>query len=283
MKKYISILYLIFVFLLWGCQKEEELTPSYAEMDYFLPQASQTDEVSELKRQFFKDTGVKLLFSDTLYTSESDTILLDVDYNYVVDYTGYDYFIDQYTSVSEMKDAAEFVQNNILNEIGNILPPYSVILANDFVSVDYFGTTETLINLISLKTTVINLGDIEAKSLSEKEELKSAVLSQYLSYQLTTNYSNDLKPFFDVSSDIYDDWMKVWPTYTEDDQYNGFIEAPTGYSGFNRRHDIKTFLYYMYTVSEDDFRATYGDYTRIISKMEVLNSVLNEKFDIVIY
>ncbi len=287
MKKYINILIVLNFILFYACKKEDKLSPSNAEVDYFMPSTDQTDEISELKREFYKNTNVKLLFSDTLFVSSDDTILVDIQYNYIVDYTGIEYVIDQYSDITEMESTSDFVKNHILNKIGNVPPPYSVLLVKKLTSLedDYFGgfieTEES--NLVSLKTTVINVGDINAKTDDEKEVLGINVLSEFLGNKLATNYSTELKPFFDVSSDIYDNWLLSYPTYTETDQINGFIDIPGGFSLFSRKFDLSNFLYHMLSTSEEDFRNAYGNYDRIITKMELLNSILKEQFEITIY
>ncbi len=288
MKKYISLFCIGLFVLFYSCKKEDELTPSYAEIDYFMPQDNQTDEVSQLRRQFYEDTQVKLLFTDSLYVTEQDTVLVDVEFNYVVNYSGIDYTLDRYQNYADMQAAADFVQDRILSRIGNITPPYSVLLLNNFISeeLEYgFPIQNEVSSLVSLKTTVINTGDIASKSEEEKDALSDAVLSEFLANRLLSNHSEELKPFFDVSADIYDDIWNSFPTYTETDQINGFIEAPPmeSYLSFTRAYDLENYLYNMLTYSEEELKTTYGAYDRIVTKLDLLKDILKEQFEIDIY
>ena len=68
MKKiYISILSGIVLSSLASCAKEDEPVLQYTDPAVtFMPADDATDEISELRRQFFQQTGTYLLFNDTL-------------------------------------------------------------------------------------------------------------------------------------------------------------------------------------------------------------------------
>ncbi len=284
MNKNIFLIGLMGCLMLFSCQKEDELTPSGADVDYFLPAEDDMSEEAELKREFFAENDVRLLFSDTIHVDEKDTIVINFDYNFTVNHTGLEYIVEKIQDIDEKKAAAEFVSEGIIKRLGSVPPPYSVLLAKDFMSSNMSYGYEILTPIAtqpSLKTTVITVGDILSKEDWEKVELANSVLSQYLGEQLATNYTSELKDFFDVSAFIYDDIWNSYPTYTESDLINGFIDIPE--YGFTRKFDIKSYLYQMYTYSEEDFRAMYGTYDRIITKMEALKSILNDEFDIEIY
>ncbi len=284
MKINIFLIYVVVFTLLFSCKKEDELSPSGADIDYFLPAENDMSSEAELKRNFFDNNNVRLLFSDTVYVSEVDTIVVNYDYNYTVNYTGLTYIVDKITNIEDQTAAADFISESIIKKIGSVPPPYSVLLTKDFMSLQLswgFEILTPIATLPSLKTTVINVGDIQSKEDWEKVDLANSVLSQYLGEQLSTNYVSELKEFFDVSSFIYDDIWNSYPTYTESDMINGFIDIPE--FNYTRKFDIKSYLYQMYTYSEEDFRAMYGNYDNIITKMEALNRILKDEFNIVIY
>ncbi|MCW3788841.1 hypothetical protein [Plebeiibacterium sediminum] len=286
MNKNIFLIGLMGCLMLFSCQKEDELTPSGADVDYFLPAEDNMSEEAELKREFFAENDVRLLFSDTIHVDTQDTIVINFDYNFTVNHTGLEYIVEKIQDIDEKKAAAEFVSEGVIKRLGSVPPPYSVLLAKDFMSSDMSWGYEILTPIAtqpSLKTTVITVGDILSKEDWEKTELANSVLSLYLGLQLSTNYVTELKEFFTVSSFIYDDMWNAFPTFTETDQINGFLEAPSDYSSFNRSNDLQTYLRYMFSYTEDDFRAMYGSYDRIITKMEALKSILNDEFNIEIY
>ncbi len=284
MTKNIFLIGVVGCLMLFSCQKEDELTPSGADIDYFLPAEDDMSAEAELKREFFEENDVRLLFSDTIHVDEKDTIVINYDYNFTVNYTGLTYVVEKIADIDAQRTAADFVSEGVIKRLGLVPPPYSVLLTKDFGTVDMSWGYEILTPIAtqpSLKTTVINVGDILAKEDWEKVELANSVLSQYLGEQLATNYTSELKDFFDVSAFIYDDIWNSYPTYTESDLINGFIDIPE--YGFTRKFDIKSYLFQMYTYSEEDFRAIYGSYDNIITKMETLNRILKDEFNIEIY
>ena len=286
MTKNIFLLGVVGCLMLFSCQKEDELTPSGADVDYYLPAEDDLSAEAVLKREFFEDNDVRLLFSDTIHVDAQDTVVINFDYNFTVNYTGLTYVVEKIKNIEDQKAAADFVSEGIISKLGSVPPPYSVLLTKDFSSVDMSWGYEILTPIAtkpSLKTTVINVGDILAKEDWEKVDLANSVLSLYLGLQLATNYVIELKEFYDVSSFIYDDMFAAFPTYTESDQINGFLEVPSDYSNFNRTNDLQTYIRYMYTYSEEDFRIMFGSYDRIITKMETLNRILKEEFNIEIY
>ncbi len=284
MQKYIYLLSMIALVCLFSCKKEDELTPSGAEKNYFLPEDSDTSEEADLKRSFYSETNTCLLFSDTLFVDAQDTVMINFDYNYSVSYTGLTYVYEELATIEEKEAAASFVQEYILTKMGTLPSPYSVLLFKNFQSLDDsygYDIYEELYVLTSLKTMVINVGEVSLLSDGEKEELTANVLTDYLGEQLTSNYTEELAGFFDVCSEYYSSWTN-YATYTETDLYNGFIYYPE-YSFYYRAEDLKSYLYAMLTTSEDDFRATYGAYDKVILKMENLNTILKEQFEIEIY
>jgi len=62
-----KIYYFLFLSLLLGaCTKEDALEPTGANDDYFTVPATATDPESVMRREFYEETGVHLLFNDTL-------------------------------------------------------------------------------------------------------------------------------------------------------------------------------------------------------------------------
>lgn len=65
-----KIYYFLFLSLLLGaCTKEDALEPTGANDDYFTVPATATDPESVMRREFYEETGVHLLFNDTRATS----------------------------------------------------------------------------------------------------------------------------------------------------------------------------------------------------------------------
>ena len=113
-----NILHLAGIFLLGAatlftaCGEEDALTPSGNELNSFLPDESDHSPVAELRRSFYEETGIYLLFSDTLRhvqtgTDEQgrpvyDTEMVDFNYNLNGD-GGYNLRMEYYTTLEEMQ------------------------------------------------------------------------------------------------------------------------------------------------------------------------------------
>ena len=69
-----KIYYFLFLSLLLGaCTKEDALEPTGANDDYFTVPATATDPESVMRREFYEETGVHLLFNDTLRHEQRGT------------------------------------------------------------------------------------------------------------------------------------------------------------------------------------------------------------------
>ena len=54
---------------------------------YYLPAEDDLSAEAVLKREFFEDNDVRLLFSDTIHVDAQDTVVINFDYNFTVNYT----------------------------------------------------------------------------------------------------------------------------------------------------------------------------------------------------
>lgn len=128
-----NILHLAGIFLLGvatlftACGEEDALTPSGNELNSFLPDESDHSPVAELRRSFYEETGIYLLFSDTLRhvqtgTDEQgrpvyDTEMVDFNYNLNGD-GGYNLRMEYYTTLEEMQAAARTFKDEYLPHMG---------------------------------------------------------------------------------------------------------------------------------------------------------------------
>lgn len=140
-----NILHLAGIFLLGvatlftACGEEDALTPSGNELNSFLPDESDHSPVAELRRSFYEETGIYLLFSDTLRhvqtgTDEQgrpvyDTEMVDFNYNLNGD-GGYNLRMEYYTTLEEMKAAAQTFKDEYLPHMGEV---YSGDYVDDWV------------------------------------------------------------------------------------------------------------------------------------------------------
>ena len=65
-KLHTYILYGIILLGCFSCKKEDDLIPNAPQPNLFAPAEGATDPTSQLRRKFYEETGVYLLFTDTL-------------------------------------------------------------------------------------------------------------------------------------------------------------------------------------------------------------------------
>ena len=130
-----NILHLAGIFLLGvatlftACGEEDALTPSGNELNSFLPDESDHSPVAELRRSFYEETGIYLLFSDTLRHVQTgtyeqgrpvyDTEMVDFNYNLNGD-GGYNLRMEYYTTLEEMQAAAQTFKDEYLPHMGEV-------------------------------------------------------------------------------------------------------------------------------------------------------------------
>lgn len=140
-----NILHLAGIFLLGvatlftACGEEDALTPSGNELNSFLPDESDHSPVAELRRSFYEETGIYLLFSDTLRHVQTgtdepgrpvyDTEMVDFNYNLNGD-GGYNLRMEYYTTLEEMQAAAQTFKDEYLPHTGEV---YSGDYVDDWV------------------------------------------------------------------------------------------------------------------------------------------------------
>lgn len=126
---------------LGACSESEDTTPSHIDENGFAPSDADGSAEASLRRDFYDQTGVYLLFNDTLSVRQTgmdsygnpiyDVKLVDIDYNMTgssIDYYRYTY--DYIQDEALMRKAALLLQEKLLSRLGTMCP-YSVLLANE--------------------------------------------------------------------------------------------------------------------------------------------------------
>ena len=137
------ILGFVVIMGLWACSKEDWPDNSGETINFFAVSENATGEEAELRRNFFDETGVYLLFSDTLGSRIVSTLSGEtvVDYQ-VIDFMWQlsvgSYYADSleffpYLEIKKMKVAAKFIQEEILANLPELFYPYSVLLVERMI------------------------------------------------------------------------------------------------------------------------------------------------------
>ena len=291
MKKSYYILILC-VLSLAACSKEDELTPSEPGMNYFAVPADATDAESVLRRDFYEQHGVHLLFNDTLYhelggyysdgTPYYTTELLDIRYSMTnQDLTEMTY--DYITDIEEQREAAAIIEEYILPHLGENLLPYSMFLVSNLQVQDwgmllpstlYEGERCLAINAGSM------LGIPESEVQTMCNDIFYALVYSKLEYETAA-----LEDFYTYSAEYYglyfsDFGISDFPTMDEVAYINSLGFLGDAYSLFfmfpTTATDLSTYLQAIFYDTKENFKAMYAAYPVILEKYDALKGIIEE-------
>lgn len=279
------ILGFVVIMGLWACSKEDWPDNSGETINFFAVSENATGEEAELRRNFFDETGVYLLFSDTLgsrivSTLSGETI---VDYQ-VIDFMWQlsvgSYYADSleffpYLEIKKMKVAAKFIQEEILANLPELFYPYSVLLVERMILYkSYYGTYDDGTELgiyAGMQSTAIALDDVENASVEEKEILKNEMMKAIIINGISLIQEEDLAIFHSYSEDFYNVYTWNLPSPV---QLAGFL--PSKSISYSKSEDVLNFVEKIFDLSEVEFREIYAEYPLVIKKMEEMIKILRE-------
>lgn len=211
-----------------SCSKEDELTPSNLNEDYFSVPKNATDATSLLRKAFFEATGVHVLFNDTLRheqqgtnpngTPKYYTETIDLNWN-VTNYVSSPYRWE-YLNENDYREAADFCQNYLLPHLGGPLRPYSVFLVDKLEYDNYGNGRWTSVNYVNnYRCLAINAGAIcggasDAEKDAVFQDICKAIIKSKLSNDVLTEFAaiSDKYYYYDFS-DFYDDFSAFRSEY----------------------------------------------------------------------
>lgn len=290
MRKYIFFLFLVTG--IWACSKEDWPDNSAPERNWLAPEEGAADETSVLRREFYKRNGVYLLFSDTLGVREKKTLAGKTVYEYQI--LGYDMFTPvwsedsfsyhYYTVYDEQREAAKFVEEQILPAISEVFWPNALLLLNrlEYFKYNYWPAGFVFSNLSAynkLQGMILGCGDIWQATDPEKEALKNDILKGIVLAKTSLLPAEELELFYNYSKD----WYNVNTYQIPDLQAVGLLQREgVSYWTTDKDHDLAAFIERIFSLSKPEFYETFSDYPLVLKKMEVLVSIL-QKYGVKIY
>ena len=208
------------------CGEEDALTPSGNELNSFLPDESDHSPVAELRRSFYEETGIYLLFSDTLRhvqtgTDEQGRPVYDtemVDFNYNLNGDGdYNLRMEYYTTLEEMQAAAQTFKDEYLPHMGESMMLYSLLLLKNLEQDRYNEDDwQFLASASNIYCMGVATGDLA--NLTEEERAATAleVFKDIVDNAISEFDWDDYEgPFYDATGEVYsgdyvDDWVEGW-------------------------------------------------------------------------
>lgn len=269
----------------------EYLTPSEPGVNLFEPDPNDNSEEAQTKRDFYKKTGIYLLFDDYLgkYTDSNG-----IEHEEWVDFqwkgltsgsTSINWEFDK-VSKEEINKVLPLLEKYFIpyiNVKGGQFRPYSLLLVKNLLAPNRWGDLDDADYISCMRCFAINISE-----WLETEEEDAFVLGRSLLRTLAleklTQFSPELQPFFEVSQVHYDNG-KVWKSFPEwlDNQdieliyqagftryYPDYDDDPA-YDEFPyKSSDLKLFLDHLFYEDENDFKEKWGDYSLIIQKYNLM-------------
>lgn len=283
--KRLTIYMLVFVvsgLFIASCSSEEELEPSYKDEIYFFVPEDATDDESVLRRDFYKETGIHLLFNDTLHTEYigvdgfGDKVydVEKVDLNYMQTSILKDPIRLEYFQYMDDKQAAvEFVKKHILSHLGRSLRPYSFLLVPSIEMYDDYYEEWNYQDIIKgWHCTAISLEGIGEMDEEEKNELKTTCL--YSIVKDVINKMEYFREFYSYSNSYYGMYKEDLdiPEEYDDEQARqfGFLKDYRDYYYIYSDDDLEYFIQETVSTTEEEFTELYGEYPLIMGKYNTL-------------
>lgn len=301
MKLYLHICLIALLGGLWGCQ-EEDLNLLDME-NVFLPSPDATDEISELRRNFYETTGCYLLFSDTLRNEYGgvdaqgnpyyNTELLHLGWNPLSGSSNPTrYVYDYLETIGQKRTATEWLREYLVPYLENVLP-YSLLVVNN---IDHYVVkgSQYVYDSSPLSASDFRCMALNINGLWDAEDLR--VYAQEFCYEFIFyswgadpwdyDYNEVAYEFFDYSlwdHEARKSGYKIPDGIGEeyDAQYitrfyrYGFLVNTSETRMPDYKSDAISYIKACLTMTDEEFRATYGAYGAVMDKYEIIKPLVD--------
>lgn len=285
---------------LGACSDSDDvLSPSNYNDDFFGVPADATGPEADLRREFYKETGTHLLFTDVLRTtylglgSNGKEIYEYETIDFAWNLTSYNNYFDWNPTflddnIDEKRKGADLFRKNVLPHIkGSSMSPYSVLLLADLeIYDDWNYEFVPAVTTSCWRCLAVNVkGWIEAETDEEADKYTVSICRDLVSNKFTYN-SDEAKPWFDASSEYYyeyiADYYEDWEGEDMDIIHShGFLSYNKDWKGRpyydefpGKSEDFEDFFNAVFDRSEADFEAEYGDWPVIMAKYNHMKELI---------
>lgn len=261
--------------VLTSCSDDEDTSPSNAEVNAFAPAAADNSATAQLQREFYNETGVYLLFNDTLtVVNGQQPELLDLGWTLSGSY-GYNYSYKYITDIEAQRQAAEAVKIHVVERLGDA-KPFSIMLTDDISYLSY-GKVKHSSMVLGNRCYAFNLDD--GYALDDPDAFFGNLFTSMVQ-SILEKYSTELEPFYNISSDYYGEYIEDYglDNPTEEELWDfGFFEYDDWWGSFYFKNtDFKQWVKKVTTMTRSEFEATYGSSATMMNKYEALVSVIEK-------
>lgn len=258
-----------------ACSEDEDLTPSYKDVNGFEPAADDNSATAQLRREFFKETGSYLLFDDKLTTTSTNGQPETVEPGWsIIGSSGNDYQYQYITDINKQRDAVALIKQYLLPRFSCKM--FSYLLVDELYYISY-GKKRTSTNYFGTRTLVISMNLGEA--YDNPEEYFSDMMLNIIMGKLTDS-SPLLKPFYAYCDEYYynyyDDFGWDGKPSQEELWELGFTGGYRSYF-YDEEADYEAWLPLVLNNTEEEFEELYGDYPVMMAKYRTLKEIIEQQ------
>lgn len=294
-----------------GCSEKEEFTTSTLRYNDFLRPEGETEEISALQEEFYRQEGVYVLFNDTL----SRQYLGDdpqgnpcysyhrIDMTYSLTGSSRDAFEYTYLETdAEKQNAARFISEQLLPRLSEENRPYSVLLVNAITQyTDNYGTMMAQSPAVysgwqctAIAVEGVDAMDEQEMTLYQRSLLKAivnnkmatvdeSVFAEFYSFCLpyygTFGYSYDDPDLEGTNSEMADYLQANYPTLKDLGLLSayGYMDNASFKAFFNfkaKEYDLSDYIDAIFSSTKEEFLAENADYPIVIEKYNILRGII---------
>ena len=272
-----------------ACSDNEDLKPSGLNDDYFTVSSEATDEISVLRREFYKKNGVHLVFNDTIYREQIGTddegnprwFIETLDLGYSLTASDGKYVFDYLQTQSACEKCIEILETKLLNHLGGDFRPYSVFLVEQIYEnrngqlkpLDLYDNYRCL--ALSMKTV------LEMSDENDVNSFCQSLLTSFVMSKVNRLEEDVFSDFFSFSSQYYSKMFSKFdiPTAPSIEVLYplGFIgNLFSSYSFPSQNEDLEAYIEAIFVLGEQEFTNRYGTYSIIMNKYNELKQILSD-------
>ncbi|MDE7073908.1 MAG: hypothetical protein K2O69_02485 [Odoribacter sp.] len=277
--------------MLFGCAKEEDVTPSESRNMYDCPDFSSQEEM-KLRRDFYKETGSFLLFNDSLgyvdrYTPQGYLHICEVlDLNYEVTSGTQSVFNFTYLrDYEKQQQVAGWLAKEVLPMLPAAWRPYAILLTDDFLCSEYIADSwsssvrpeKMMAAFSTYYALIVGCNDVFDMDDEKKQAYKREVLMRILRKSLSMLDEHELTDFYQYSDAYYD------TRYSGDSKEVGLLKGVIfTFTYYEKVRDLQSYVHEIFTMTEEEFTEKYAQWDLVLKKRDALVKIL-EKHGVKVY
>lgn len=277
------------LFLAASCSSEDTPVADYHDPSaFFMPADTATDAESELRRQFYEETGSYLLFNDTLqYTptgkdiNGNDTYSIEkLDIGYDLQQTGTytnTYTYQDIATLEQKQAAVEYLKEFILVHLSERLRPFSWYLTSVISGVNNYGNTVRPYAVSGQRCIALRCQELPRLTTDARKQQLATNHLLVIVGAVATNNSSSFADFYNVSGSLYGADTPSADLTNADYYALGFLGKGSSVVAYpSQSEDLNAYASLVISNSESALATRFADYPLVLQKISLMKNTLIE-------